>query len=1103
MKQPYILLGTPHSLNLASSSYTLKNMVLLLLIDLDQHWYPNGEETSEDLVQACIRILPIPSKPGSLCLEAWMEMLEDNSIEKVCKMNEAGGEHKIVTWCPTEGRLVPFALHGETATSNERHYTVHISPPCSMPTFETTPRAVFLGALREAFRLNTKGMYTGKPQYGLQSHSNLRMPRNVSPSNQPSKPDNGKGSLSWYHGTCEWILKRPEYVAWRASSPSLLWLSGKPGSGKSTLLSFISNSLEPELKQAVYYSYNNYVGTRDPNTELLRMIIKGISRQPLSASADNRLHQIWAALNSDKILPRHAIRRVLMSMLGLIPANAPTLIIIDALDECSWLENEIVSGILEVSTITQNPPPIRCIISSRNNFPEKTPLAFVWKIDLHEELAVQKDMALYINNQSTQLSERFTSYSERSRFFACLLASKPGASFLWVRLIVESLNEEILAQLVNGPAAGGSLPPSLEDIYCQCLESIPSQNKNLASRILHWVAYARRPLTLQELSMALTIGLTHPSAVQSATLSSGDEKQVLDSSSVGLFGGLLTIGRDQTVHLVHQSVKDYLLSSAAKTDLRWYHVDYFQAHELLALTCLRYLICVEQLQSSSFEPQKSADRNNSLSGESVIRDYARENWDTHYRVAETKSQYLVGMLQDYLHSKIVNCHSELGLGRKFISNSHDLHNTIFGICAYYGFETLLKIYLEMGTDLNAKSQPCGPRPLHLAVANNRLSATEILLNAGASVDDFIDIEGRTALHVASFDGYDEVVRLLLEHGAQPNAVTSTSRSTPLHLAALAGNADIVKNLLESGADSNIAMNLTWETPLQYGTRSDDVSKVVSLLRANQLKPEDNTFGQNHYKRLHPESHRGELWWLPYGHQENGRVAYMCEICENEAKVTNVPRSRYNSCRPAKTYQNTDIPAESLSGLDGPEEESNLLRNSCNNTINLFAAHAAALFGIKGFGASKSQTPGSTESEIRGDGWTALHFAAAYGHDTVAKYLICKGANVDAETTSGKTPLALAVEHGHSPVLLSLLTKPGNLCVRQRSTFKLTSEHPTNQTRHSDTVTKSRSPISRDRDQIYLDRNTELLKALALEDSWEFLPDAEDIDFEGTRRAYGR
>ncbi len=166
MKQPYILLGTPHSLNLASSSYTLKNMILPLLIDLDQHWYPNGEETSEDLVQACIRTWPIPSKPGSLCLEAWMEMLEDNSIEKVCKMNEAGGEHKIVTWCPTEGRLVPFALHGEKATSNERHYTVHISPPCSMPTFETTPRAVFPGALREASRLNTKGMYTGNHNMG-------------------------------------------------------------------------------------------------------------------------------------------------------------------------------------------------------------------------------------------------------------------------------------------------------------------------------------------------------------------------------------------------------------------------------------------------------------------------------------------------------------------------------------------------------------------------------------------------------------------------------------------------------------------------------------------------------------------------------------------------------------------------------------------------------------------------------------------------------------------------------------------------------------------------------------------------------------------------
>jgi ankyrin repeat protein len=53
----------------------------------------------------------------------------------------------------------------------------------------------------------------------------------------------------------------------------------------------------------------------------------------------------------------------------------------------------------------------------------------------------------------------------------------------------------------------------------------------------------------------------------------------------------------------------------------------------------------------------------------------------------------------------------------------------------------------------------------------------------------------------------------------------------------------------------------------------------------------------------------------------------------------------------------------------------------------------------------------------------LHYAALEGHRDVAKLLLAGGANVNAESTSGETPLALADGHGHTD-MVELLQQHG-------------------------------------------------------------------------------
>ena len=66
------------------------------------------------------------------------------------------------------------------------------------------------------------------------------------------------------------------------------------------------------------------------------------------------------------------------------------------------------------------------------------------------------------------------------------------------------------------------------------------------------------------------------------------------------------------------------------------------------------------------------------------------------------------------------------------------------------------------------------------------------------------------------------------------------------------------------------------------------------------------------------------------------------------------------------------------------------------------------------------------------GWAPLHYCAWEGHAEVCRYLIERGAAVDALSPNGTSPLMMAARGGHIEVVKLLLARSANPSVRNDS-----------------------------------------------------------------------
>ncbi len=118
-------------------------------------------------------------------------------------------------------------------------------------------------------------------------------------------------------------------------------------------------------------------------------------------------------------------------------------------------------------------------------------------------------------------------------------------------------------------------------------------------------------------------------------------------------------------------------------------------------------------------------------------------------------------------------------------------------------------------------------PIHEAAKTGEVSQVELLIEAGADVDEK-DAGSKSALHWAADLGHTDVVQVLVANGTDVDA-KDFSGMTGLFLASLGSHEDIVKLLITEGADVN-AKEMEGMTALDGAYMRGISASIVEMLK---------------------------------------------------------------------------------------------------------------------------------------------------------------------------------------------------------------------------------------------------------------------------------
>lgn len=369
-------------------------------------------------------------------------------------------------------------------------------------------------------------------------------------------------------------------------------------------------------------------------------------------------------------------------------------------------------------------------------------------------------------------------------------------------------------------------------------------------------------------------------------------------------------------------------------------------------------------------------------------------------------------------------------------------------------ETVMAL-LRQGADVNAP-QGDGMTALHWAAMNDHAELAEVLLYAGANTEARTRLGGYTALHLASRVGHSGTIETLLAQGADVQAVTSTG-ATPLHLAAGSGDVRSLSLLLERGAAVDARENVYDQTPLIWATAKNRVpamralldagadvhaaTKVIDFAKVAELDGPDRA-RRNRILEARIEAEREARAALQAAQAEQAGQP------QGEAAAAAAPAQQPAAAQPPAEApaQREDPPAAgqqpAQQGAPAAQSEDQQRREAARQALAEGRQQGGQQQGQgqgqpnqsgqqnppqqgqgrQGQGAGEPEPLGYQDLVGKEGGLTSLHYAARDGYVEAATLLLERGADVNARSGDGTTPLLIATINGNYDLAMGLLER---------------------------------------------------------------------------------
>ncbi|KAI9793748.1 MAG: hypothetical protein M1833_000694 [Piccolia ochrophora] len=871
----------------------------------------------------------------------------------------------------------------------------------------------------------------------------------------------------------DWLSEDESYLKWlNTRGPALLYVYGSQG------VTPASNYLSQHLKTYqdakteggvfLYFRFQKCDDRRNSATAMLSTL--------LAQLLNHRQHlNDYIAFAYDRMLSRRSCsERELFRLFRYVlqrPGVKGTICFISGLDECDDSRMVFLERLLTWAGLSEWP--IKFVLTGAVE-PEFPASVAEWHF-IHLD-----DSPQHSNKADTRLAsdiELEVSNLMHRRPFICHIRravverlSQCGQDTNQRRLIINHL--EASETLSTQPAADYEaiqlLSVSPREIFGHIMSNVPLSKRKWARSVLTWILYGFRPLSIEEMSVALAL-------VESDRREATEFFDALDHRGIvsdinRVFRGLIIL-QDGEFHVLSSDAREFLLETNPKGQELWYEV-HQTVHQEISQSCQRYLSLPQvaySLESFEMRPTTHSTESPTSIPHYNLHEYAVRYWARHYQLIPnnsranarvdkfTRDRKLVKScaeacwrysnpltranrgfssllpvfagfgLEDFVQEDLELdpntpiAHQDRGLALVEAARTGQLH-VIRKLLSFGGYsQTVLQEALIIGASCNgaevldelvtysAKSRDnfdWPPDTLCRAAEFGFDNVVKTLVDSGVPVDWSNTADGFTPLHFAVREQHEDTARFLLERQASPTK-PNNYELTALHLAAYNCEEAVMQLLVDNVSDIDVP------SPRNNGVMVDACNqgnfKAVEILIRNGWKMDPTSIGD----------------WSPLiAATYAGLLKCTRLLLEDKANPDIAGPEGWTPLRYAAFDRDIELCRLLLQhGADanytgGPEP------------ILVMSARMGKLEIVKLLVQDGAATIDATTS----DGSTALTTAAGNGHAQIVAYLLDSGANKDQSDNDAVTPLMMGCV-SNSVEIVRLLVTAGASLDEQSSTSK--------------------------------------------------------------------